>query len=110
MPYTDRPPRLEYHLTPKGRDLWKVSVALREWGDRWDASGFGTPSVEMVDSATGRPVTLALIDSETGEVVPPPIAPRCDPGRVRTIRSAVFSSHQKDLPHDPVHRTLLRFS
>lgn len=68
--YQDHPPRDEYRLTPKGRDLWKVSVALREWGDRWDASGFGEPAIEMVDRQSGRPLTLALIDAETGEVVP----------------------------------------
>lgn len=68
--YQDHPPRDEYRLTPKGRDLWKVSVALREWGDRWDASGFGEPAIEMVDRQSGRPLTLALIDAETSEVVP----------------------------------------
>lgn len=68
--YQERPPRDEYRLTAKGRDLWKVSVALREWGDRWDASGFGTPTLEMVDRETGRPVVLALVDAETGVAVP----------------------------------------
>lgn len=70
VPYNERPPRLEYQLTPKGRDLWKVSVALREWGDRWDASGFGAPSVEMVERDTGRPLVLSLVDAETREAVP----------------------------------------
>lgn len=68
--YQERPPRDEYRLTAKGRDLWKVSVALREWGDRWDASGFGAPTLEMVDRETGRPVVLALVDAETGVSVP----------------------------------------
>ena len=67
--YQDRPPRDEYRLTVKGRDLWKVSVALREWGDRWDASGFGQPTVEMVDRETGRLVVLAPVDAETGQPV-----------------------------------------
>lgn len=68
--YQERPPRDEYRLTVKGRDLWKVSTALREWGDRWDASGFGQPSIELVDRKTGRPVELALVDVETGKTVP----------------------------------------
>src|SRR5687767_5069851 len=34
-PYQDRPPRDEYVLTEKGRDLLPVIHALREWGDRW---------------------------------------------------------------------------
>lgn len=67
--YQERPPRDEYRLTRKGRDLWKVNVALREWGDRWDASGFGEAPVEMVDRMTGRPLRLALVDSETGQAV-----------------------------------------
>lgn len=33
--YQDRPPRDEYRLTRKGRALWPVLTALREWGDRW---------------------------------------------------------------------------
>lgn len=70
VPYNERPPRLEYRLTPKGRDLWKVSVALREWGDRWDASGFGAPTVEMVDRESGRPLILSLVDAETGQAIP----------------------------------------
>ena len=69
--YQERPPRDEYRLTAKGRDLWMVTLALREWGDRWDASGFGTPTVETVDRETGRPLRLALVDSETGQAVPP---------------------------------------
>ena len=68
--YRDRPPRDEYHLTEKGRDLWKVTTALREWGDRWDASGFGAPTVEVVDRETENELRLALVDAKTGQVVP----------------------------------------
>ncbi|MGY1410518.1 winged helix-turn-helix transcriptional regulator [Luteimonas sp. A611] len=68
--YQERPPRVEYRLTAKGHDLWKVSIALREWGDRWDASGFGAPTVETIDRETGRPLRLALVDPETGTAVP----------------------------------------
>ena len=70
-PYQDNPPRYEYRLTEKGRDLWKVTTALREWGDRWNVNGLGAPTVELVDSETGRPLTLALVDAQTGQPVPP---------------------------------------
>jgi DNA-binding HxlR family transcriptional regulator len=30
--YSEHPPRLEYHLTEKGRSLGPVMKALREWG------------------------------------------------------------------------------
>jgi DNA-binding HxlR family transcriptional regulator len=68
--YQDRPPRDEYVLTEKGRDLWKVTTALREWGDRWDASGYGAPTVEVVDRETGHELMLALVDPATGAAVP----------------------------------------
>lgn len=31
-PYSERPPRLEYHLTDKGRSLGPILKTLREWG------------------------------------------------------------------------------
>ncbi|MFF0400683.1 winged helix-turn-helix transcriptional regulator [Streptomyces sp. NPDC005248] len=34
-PYSERPPRHEYHLTEAGRDLAPVIWALLDWGDRW---------------------------------------------------------------------------
>ena len=69
-PDQDNPPRHEYRLTDKGRDLWKVTTALREWGDRWDTNGLGAPTIELVDAASGRPLVLALVDQETGQPVP----------------------------------------
>ncbi|MEV6770281.1 helix-turn-helix domain-containing protein [Nocardia sp. NPDC051030] len=35
VPYQDRPPRHEYHLTDKGRDFFPVIAAMMAWGDRW---------------------------------------------------------------------------
>ncbi|WEK46144.1 MAG: helix-turn-helix domain-containing protein [Candidatus Andeanibacterium colombiense] len=68
--YQERPPRDAYRLTAKGRDLWKVNIALREWGDRWDATGHGAPSIETIDRETGRALQIAVVDRETGKVVP----------------------------------------
>ena len=68
--YQSAPTRFEYILTDKGRDLWKVTTALREWGDRWNANGLGASTIEMVDGRSGRPVVLALVDAESGEPVP----------------------------------------
>jgi len=33
--YQEHPPRKEYRLTEKGRDLLPVIVTLTRWGDRW---------------------------------------------------------------------------
>ncbi|MFE2653282.1 winged helix-turn-helix transcriptional regulator, partial [Streptomyces sp. NPDC059346] len=34
-PYQDRPVRYEYRLTPRGRALLPVLIALQDWGDAW---------------------------------------------------------------------------
>jgi DNA-binding HxlR family transcriptional regulator len=42
--YQEHPVRYDYHLTEKGRDLWVVLAAMRQWGDRWEAPN-GAPVV-----------------------------------------------------------------
>ena len=67
--YDERPPRDEYHLTPKGLDVLPVLISLAVWGSRWLApSG---PPLELVDFATGRKLDPVLVDRETGEVLEP---------------------------------------
>jgi len=34
-PYSEHPPRDEYHLTQAGKELLPVLQVLREWGDKW---------------------------------------------------------------------------
>jgi DNA-binding HxlR family transcriptional regulator len=34
-PYDEARGRFDYHLTDKGRALWPVMIALRQWGDEW---------------------------------------------------------------------------
>ncbi len=41
--YHDRPPRCEYRLTEKGRDLYPVLIAMLTWGDKWTAGETGPP-------------------------------------------------------------------
>ena len=33
--YSEHPPRLEYYLTEKGKDLGPVLKALKKWGDQY---------------------------------------------------------------------------
>lgn len=37
VPYSERPPRDEYHLTEKGSELGPVLMAMVKWGERWTA-------------------------------------------------------------------------
>jgi DNA-binding HxlR family transcriptional regulator len=41
--YSQRPPRHEYLLTQKGRELVDVLLAMMAWGDRWTAGTAGPP-------------------------------------------------------------------
>src|SRR5690554_8187998 len=47
--------RFEYRLTEKGRDLFPVVVALRQWGGKWNPGPDGPP-LDLRDRATGQPV------------------------------------------------------
>ncbi|MEL6183243.1 MAG: winged helix-turn-helix transcriptional regulator, partial [Myxococcota bacterium] len=58
--------RLEYLLTPKGKDLAIVLTALREWGDRW-ILGEGHEPLVVLDRRTGRRVPRLRIRDENGE-------------------------------------------
>ena len=62
--YSERPPRDEYRLTDKGRALWTVLHALREWGDEW-VVGSDKASVVMVHD--GHQTTTELHCSECGD-------------------------------------------
>lgn len=49
-PYLSHPPRFEYVLTPRGRALLPVLVALQDWGDTW-LLGDGTPTATAAPDA-----------------------------------------------------------
>ena len=84
VPYQDHPPRSEYRLTDKGRDLWHVVTAMR-----------GGPPLEIRHTACGHIVTAVPTCSHCGEpldarsvtAVPGPGAVEGDFGR--TLLSAV---------------------
>lgn len=56
--YSERPPRFEYHLTRKGRDLSPALIALMRWGDRWAIDG--DPPIRLVHDACGTELELTL--------------------------------------------------
>ena len=55
--YQDHPPRDEYVLTAKGRELFPVIAALLAWGDRWTAGEAGPPLL-LIHGPCGQPATL----------------------------------------------------
>jgi DNA-binding HxlR family transcriptional regulator len=50
--YCEHPVRYDYRLTDKGKDLWGVLTAMRQWGDRWAAPA-GAP-LELVHTGCGQ--------------------------------------------------------
>ena len=43
--YQDNPPRAEYRLTDKGRDVYPILAAMAAWGDKWLTGPEGTPLI-----------------------------------------------------------------
>ncbi|TDD28379.1 redoxin domain-containing protein [Kribbella turkmenica] len=72
--YQERPTRYVYRLTPRGRALLPVLVALQDWGDRWllgDGSLTGTnredePPARRIHQLTGRRVPEVALPSTAG--------------------------------------------
>ena len=58
--------RYEYRLTEKGRDLFTVVTALRQWSDRWNGESGGP---ELVDRANGEPVRTVAVRSADGRTL-----------------------------------------
>jgi DNA-binding HxlR family transcriptional regulator len=70
VPYSEHPPRYEYRLTDKGRDLWPVLTALRQWGDKYAAPD--GPPLRMIHRDCGHVCDATMVCSACGE----PIGPR----------------------------------
>jgi DNA-binding HxlR family transcriptional regulator len=64
--YSERPERFEYRLTDKGRDLWSVMTAIRQWGDKWVLPPV-EPPVVLVHDTCGQRCHAEMHCSECGE-------------------------------------------
>ncbi|HEY1826057.1 MAG TPA: helix-turn-helix domain-containing protein [Acidimicrobiales bacterium] len=65
--YSEHPPRDEYRLTDKGRDLWPVLTAMRQWGDQYAAPN--GPPIEIVHQTCDHASRTVLSCSWCGERV-----------------------------------------
>lgn len=74
VPYSEHPPRYDYRLTDKGRDLWPVLTAMRQWGDRYAAPD--GPPLEVIHRGCGHVTQAVLTCSACG-----------DPMTVRDVRA-----------------------
>ena len=90
--------RLEYRLTPKGRDFFPVLMALLQWGDRWAACP-GGPPVRVVDRSSGEDIAEVRVLShdgrelEAGDVLMAP-----GPGAGAATRARFMGRRRKEAP------------
>jgi len=87
--YSEKPPRYEYVLTPRGRDFRPVLWALVSWGNKhFPPEG---ETVVVVDAETGEQADPVLIDSRSGRVLR---------GPEFTVATVLATSVRKQ-PQDP---------
>jgi DNA-binding HxlR family transcriptional regulator len=65
--YSERPPRREYVLTPKGRDLLPVLLTLKDWGDKHIYAEAGAPA--RFTHKCGEELTPRIVCDACGETV-----------------------------------------
>ncbi|HEY8545327.1 MAG TPA: helix-turn-helix domain-containing protein [Acidimicrobiales bacterium] len=73
--YQESPPRHEYRLTDKGRDVYPILAAMAAWGDKWLTGPEGTPLV-LHHTTCGHDMHAEVVCSECDE-----------PIRVREVRA-----------------------
>jgi DNA-binding HxlR family transcriptional regulator len=69
VPYSEHPPRYDYRLTDKGRDLWPVLTTMRQWGDKYAAPD-GAP-LQLTHKKCGHISGAVLTCSECGDQIGP---------------------------------------
>lgn len=81
VPYSQQPLRHDYRLTDKGRDLWPVLTAMRQWGDR-HAAPDGPPMQLVHRAGCGHVCQAVLVCSECrAELGPRDVEAVPGPGR-----------------------------
>ena len=63
-PMADDRRKVEYRLTQKGAELLPAMLALRQWGEKWEAVGPSTPV--LVDQRDNQPIRNIAIQSHDG--------------------------------------------
>lgn len=66
--YQERPPRSEYRLTTKGRDVYPILAAMAAWGDRWLVGGDGPP-MQLHHTACDHDMHAEVVCNECGEPI-----------------------------------------
>jgi DNA-binding HxlR family transcriptional regulator len=60
--YQEHPPRYEYRLTEKGRDLVPILTSLLAWGDKWETTG--EPPMRLIHATCNSVMHATAVCSE----------------------------------------------
>jgi DNA-binding HxlR family transcriptional regulator len=77
VPYSERPARYEYRLTPKGLELNVALTALRQWGDKHVSE---KPPRLLRRKSDREPVIAALVPADTDVLRPEDVETVPGPG------------------------------
>ena len=66
--YQSNPPRHEYKMTNKGKDLFPIIVSLMKWGNDWIFNGENVP-IRLLDSKSMKSITPTLVDENSGKAI-----------------------------------------
>lgn len=66
--YSERPPRNEYVLTARGKDLWPVLVTLHAWGNK-HVYGETDSGIDMVHTTCGHTLIPRIACAHCEEIV-----------------------------------------
>ncbi len=90
VPYQEHPPRHEYRLTDKGRDVYPILAAMAAWGDKYLTGPEGTPLVlhhtachhdmhaEVICSECQAPIDVRQVRAMAGPGHPDHVTDRTD--------------------------------
>ena len=65
--YQEHPPRYEYRLTEKGRDLVPILTSLLAWGDKWETDN--EPPVRLIHTTCGSVMHTRSVCSVCGDEI-----------------------------------------
>ena len=90
--YQQNPPRHDYVLTDKGRELFPVLAAMIAWGDRWLAPTAGPP-VLLRHEPCGHDTHAEVVCAECREPLElDDVTPRLGPGFPDRLREAALAT------------------
>lgn len=68
-PYQQRPVRYDYTLTDKGKDLFAVLYAMRNWAERWERADGAPLAIAYTHRACGHDVGLEPMCPSCGKML-----------------------------------------